>query len=164
MRQFSLRQYFTLAADVVLLVICIINASSILERARPPFSVRYNDLSVVINEIHDSLAAGTLETGDLLLTWNSHEIVVPEILEFFGDLSSIGQKIEITVKKKNVIHTAVISLVTYYDSPRFLIVMLCVGCLTWLVGIFILFHRSNNPAADFLHWALVTLSISILST
>jgi signal transduction histidine kinase len=164
MLRYSYRQYYSLAIDIVLLIGCFVNAPLVLERAQAPFSVRQEQQSLFISGIGDTTAARGLRTGDRIISWNSQEVTVPEMVEFLADLSSIGDEATVILERGGDILTSEIFLVPYYRSPRFLIVSLCVGFITWLVGIFILLQRNSNPAADILHWALITLGSAIMIT
>lgn len=164
MASFSFRQYCFLLIDIVLLISCIVNAPLVLERAQIPFSILEDQGMLSVSAVDNAAASGGLRTGDRVISWNSQKITTLEIIEFFCDLSSVGDRAMVTVERSNAVLTSEISLVPYYHSPRFLIVSLFVGFMTWLVGVFILLQPDRNPAADLLHWGLVTLGTSIMIT
>jgi len=164
MPPFSARTNLYIVADVVLLVVCFLNAPSVLERARLPFHILTVERSIIISSVDQSSSAGGLHVGDRILKWEQNDAVLPEMFEVFGDLYSVGKKTTIEYQRGTAIDIAIVSLIPYYDSLRFLIVTLCVGVIIWAIGIIVLIYKSQNFAATILHWGLMALAGSTMLT
>jgi len=163
-QRFSSQTLISLVVDCALLALCLLSAPSVLERAGTPFTVRQIDQRLVVDKITDASAAGSLQPGDVMLQWNADTIAAAEIFEFLGDLSSIGDHVTITYERNGTVRATGIVLTPYYESARFLIVSLCVGFITWLVALFILFNRTMNRAGYLLHWALIAFAVAVMIT
>lgn len=164
MQHITARTIFYLLIDLFLLVVCFLNAPSVLERARVPFHVQEVNDSIIVTDVEKSTAGG-LQAGDQILKWNSYEIVIPElVVEYLGDLSSIGQKVNITFTRNNIESAVEVTMVPFYPSARFLVVTFCVGFVIWLIGVFVIVYRSGSSAAPILHWALIVFAVSIMLT
>ena len=164
MQRFSSHVLISLFVDCALLALCLFNAPTVLERAGTPFTARQINRQPVVDKVTDPHSAGSLEHGDVVLRWNADTVSVAEMFEFLGDLSSIGEHATITYERNGIVRTTDIRLVPYYESARFLIISLCVGFITWVIAIFILFNRAVNHAAVLLHWALIAFAVAIMIT
>lgn len=164
MKPLTLRTGLFLAIDVALLVLCLANIPSVLNRARAPFEIRGKDTAIVVTRILSPDATDGLSVGDELITWNHHRVTMEELVDFLGDLSRIGDRIQIGFVRDGIASVAQITLVSYYASPRFIIISTIVGLLVWAIAVLVLLSRSADLPSTVLHWGLITFSVTVMLT
>jgi signal transduction histidine kinase len=150
--------------DVLLLALALFNLPAVFERANVPFVVtNKNDHLVIEHIIHPELCSA-LRVNDRILLWNQHDVKSIDAVEFFSDVSSIGENVTLRFERGAVKSETEITLVPFYESPRFAIIMTLVGIIVWCMAVFVAFNRLDGPAAYSLHWALIALSLTLLLT
>jgi signal transduction histidine kinase len=154
--------YLTL--DVVLLVFALLNLPTVFHRATVPFDVQTSESQVYVEHIVHPAACPLIREGDKILQWNEIGVKSIDALEFLCDLSAIGDKINFVVARQGIIFTIGIDLVPFYDSPRFISVMIIVGLIIWGLAIVVAWNRLDGPPAYSLHWALIGLAVTLLLT
>lgn len=153
-----------LVLDLSFLILALCNLPAVFDRARIPFiAERRNDTVTIARVIYHEACPG-LKEGDKILFWNHYEIESVNELEFLSDLSSIGERIAFQFERGGSTRTAEVTLIPFYESLRFVIVMTIVGFIIWCMAVFVAFNRLDGPAAYSLHWALVGLAIAMLLT
>jgi hypothetical protein len=151
----SVRLIIYFALDVLLLFFCLPNMTAVVERATTPFQVEQQNGQIVISGISHPNAAPGLQTGDEILTWHDRTVILPEMLELYSDLAQIGESVPITVNRLGEIKVLAVTLVPFYTSPRFAIIMAIVGIAIWCIGIFVAFSRLDGAPAYALHWGRI---------
>lgn len=164
MRRFSLRVVLYLIIDIALLVFCFSHIPSIVKRAAAPFEVTKKNTSVVITGILDTSAASAVHNGDKLLAWDKRDIHIPEAVEFLGDLSSIGDTVEITFEREHTTAHTQISLIPFYPSYRFVVIITFVGIIIWIIALYILLNGGGSLLANVLHWLMICFSVVVMIT
>ncbi len=164
MKSLPFGSFLVFAVDLAVLFLGLSNIPSVLTRPRIPFEVNSKGGQVVVTRVFDRSFAEDLIPGDVILRWGDKSVELPEFLEFLSDLSSIGATIPLTLERSNSIRSTTISLVRFYESPRFIIIMVFASVVTWLMAILLLFNRPRDQSAMVLHWSLILLSSSLLLT
>ncbi|MDE3058564.1 MAG: GAF domain-containing protein, partial [Bacteroidota bacterium] len=164
MRRFSIGVVLYLIIDTALLVFCFSHIPSIVSRAAAPFEVDKKDTSVVVSRIRDGTAASALHAGDILLTWNEHAVCMPEIVEFLGDISAIGDSVQISFERQHTVHNTQIILVQFYSSYRYVVIITFVGIIIWALAIYILLNGGSSLLANVLHWMMICFSVVVMIT
>ena len=164
MAQRGVRTWLFLFVDVVLLGIALLNVPTVIHRADLPFDVQWEDRRVVVAKIVAPSASGTVETGDALLAWNNKPVTIPEVVEFFADLSSIGEPVTLLLRRGPAEVVTVVHLVPFYPTLRYLIIILVVGTIIWGLGVFILLAGPRSLTASVLHWTMIAFAVTILIT
>jgi signal transduction histidine kinase len=154
----------TMVLDVLLLALALFNLPFVHQRAKAPFLVDKIDGHLTVVRISQADACPSLQEGDRLLEWNTHKVATADGVEFLGDLSAIGEKITCKYERRGEYQTGEITLIRYYESPRFAIIMTLVGVIIWWMAVFVAFNRLDGTAAYSLHWALIALSLTLLLT
>lgn len=164
MKKYSLRIGFYLLLNLILFLFSLWHLPTVFKRPIPPFNVTWSHDRVIIDEIINAQACGDLKPGDQVLRWENYKLVIPEITEFLAELSQIGDKVNITFQRGGEIHSANITILPYYPSYRYVIIILFVGLVTWCVGVFVLIKGPPVLSTTVLHFTLVALAISIMMT
>jgi signal transduction histidine kinase len=153
-----------LVLDLFLLIAALSNLPAVFERAKAPFAVEKSGDRLAVSHVYNAEACPALKQGDRILSWNQYEVTSMDGMEFLSDLSSIGEKVTFRLERGESIITAEAILVPFYESLRFVIVMIIVGFVIWGTAIFVAFNRLDGPAAYSLHWALMSLAAAVLFT
>ena len=170
MKRFAFRTVLYLFLDAFLLVASLVHIPDVVRRPSAPFEVEKKGTSVVVSSILDSAACPGLKPGDLLLMWQGKQVAIPEMVEYLADVAPIGARIEVGVRRGEVVFRSNIHLIAYYKPSeflilsRFLIISLFVGLAVFGVGVFVFLSRPNDLAARALHWALITFGTTTLIT
>jgi signal transduction histidine kinase len=164
MAQLKFRFIVYLLLDVLLLALAVCNLPTVFERAKVPFVVDHQGDQLVVEQIIHPESCSALKEKDRILLWNQYEVKSIDAVEFLSDLSSIGEKITLRIERKEIMSETEITLVPFYESPRFVIVMIIVGFIIWCMAVFVAINRLDGPAAYSLHWALISLAVAILLT
>ena len=164
MRKVTPRFAATLAADILLLIICLLHLPTVFYRPTTPFEVKGLEGLIVVTEVTDTSSSGVLRPGDVILKWDRMDIPLPEALEFLADLHSIGNTVSITFERGEEKLSTTITLIPYYPSPRFLIISFIVGIIIWSTGVFILWNAPPEFNATILHWTMIAFGVTILIT
>ena len=164
MKKYSLRIGFYLVLNLVLFLFSLWHLPSVFQRPTPPFNVTWSQEHVIIDKIINQKACGDLQPGDRILRWNSYDLVIPEITEFLAELSRIGDTVTIAYQREGEIHATSITILPYYPSYRYIIIILFVGLVTWAVGVFVLIKGPPLISTTVLHFTLVALAISVMMT
>jgi signal transduction histidine kinase len=160
----SLRTDLYLLVDISLLVLCLLHIPKVLNRPMAPFEVGEQDDRVAVTRIIDTASCGGIQAGDLLVSWQRERIAIPEMVEYVADLSSIGSNVQIHFERKTARQSAIVTLIPYYSSARFLIISLFTGLTMFGLGFFILLNRPRDVAARALHLCMITFGTTIMIT
>lgn len=160
--KFRLAAYLIL--DLFLLTLALCNLPSVFERATVPFVAEEKQDRLVVHRITRFEACSELKEGDRILLWNQQRVESVDGIQFFSDLSSIGKKVSLRFARGEHESTTEVTLIPFYESLRFVIVMTIVGFIIWCMGVFVAFNRLDGHAAYSLHWALIGLAVAILFT
>ena len=154
-----------LVIDGGLLIACLLHIPNVFERSRPPFEVSGQNGLPVVERILDDKSAAGLMPGDVVHRWNGEPVYQAQVLEFLGDMAAPGREITVAARRDGASISLSVSTIPYYGSPRFVIIILIVGCVTWCFGVMILL-RSRPPvlASSILHWTVIAFSVTILMT
>ena len=163
MMRLTFRTGFFLAVDIALLIVCLLHIPTLLDRPQAPFELTMEDGRIIIDRIVDSTAGAELKEGDELLFWEQDSVPIPEVVEFFTDLSSIDARVTVTYQRSGTPHTTTVTLIRYY-GPSYPFIIYLVGIVTWSVGVFVLLKRRRDLTASALHWAMVALGVSVMIT
>jgi signal transduction histidine kinase len=163
MQRINYRTTFVLAVDIALLALCLLHIPHLLNRPRPPFDLAETNRQVIVETILDASACPQIRGGDTLQSWNAQLLTTNHEVEFLADFSSINDTIHIAFTRGNNSESAQIRLIAAYDLA-YVIIILFVGIVAWGVGVFVLIRRPNDLSATVLHWAMVTLGVSVMIT
>jgi signal transduction histidine kinase len=158
------RSVLYLILDCSLLVTSVVNIPSVIHRPGAPFEVAEQNGVVMVGTILESAACAGVRAGDIVVSWDGESVPIAELIEYFADRSLVGTAVPVVVRRGAQEIPTSIRLVPYYRSLRFLIISLFVGFTVFGVGVFILLIRPRDHAARALHWALITLGTTIMST
>jgi signal transduction histidine kinase len=164
MKEIPLRKIIYLAINTILFIFSLWHLPNVFQRPMAPFYLTTIGDSLVVEEIIDHQSCGDLQLGDRVITWAGQELIIPESIEFLAELSEIGNQIEITFQRAAEIHTTAITILPYYSSYRYVIIIFFVGFITWCVGIFILLKGPPEISTTILHWTMVALAVSVVMT
>ena len=164
MARFSTRLLLYLIFDFLLLFISFYNFENVYKRPAAPFETEWIKGRLVVSQINDIDACPSLNKEDVLLRWNNSVVMSSGEVEFMSDLASINDKIEVVLERKGEVISDSITLIPYYRSPRFAIIMSLVGAIIWCMALFVAVCRLDGYAAYALHWGLITLALSLLLT
>jgi signal transduction histidine kinase len=164
MRKLNPLAILAVVLDILLLCICLFHLSSITDRAQVPFDIVEDGDRTLVRSVLDAHAAGSLETGDEIITWDSRPIRISEYVEFAADRESIGKVAHLGFRRAGQNLATDVVLVPYYSSLRFTIITGFVGLAFWLIGIFVLLSRPNDHVARVLHWSIILMATSIFLT
>lgn len=154
-----------LSLDVLLLIVCLWHLPTLAEKPRVPFDIRHEPAGVTVRHIVDDERAGGLRQGDVIRQWSETRVEFAEVLEFLGDLSSVGEQVALTFERDGMLQSTRIELVEFNDSPlRYILITLFVGIVVWGIGVFVLINRSEDRIARTLHWAMIFFSGGLLLT
>ena len=162
MKRLARRTLFILAIDVTLVALCSMHIPAVINRAQAPFSVRDVQGRVLIDEIADSTACSDIHTGDELLLWRTTKPRTTDVVEYLADMSSIGEQIDLTLKRGALQFHSVVQLVQSY-SLVYVIIIGCIGVITWCLGVFVLVSQPGNVVASTLHWAMISMAIAVVT-
>ena len=162
MKKLARRTLLFLAIDIALVIFCVLHIPAIIHRAQAPFTIQDFHGRVLIGEIADPVAAGDLRPGDELLEWNNTRLNDADVAEFLADLASVNQRVELTLKRDAQQFHSTIHLVHSY-SLAYVIIVCCIGVITWCLGVFILVSRPGNLIATTLHWAMVSMAVAVVT-
>jgi len=164
MKRFTRRFVVNVGFDLLLLVVCIIHLPSVFHRPSAPFEVQANGDRILVSRILDLEASGGIRSGDKLLAWNEMAVPNMEAVEFAADLGTVGQSVHCTIERNGMQREALVTLIPFYSSPRFLIISFLVGFVIWMTAVFILWNTSSGLPANTLHWSMVAFAVTILIT
>lgn len=160
----SLRTGAVVALDVALLAVCLLHLPSVLDRPDVPFKVEGRESGVAVDSVLYPEEAGGLASGDLLLTWEDQPIRIPELVEFLADFGTVGGHVPVTYLREGTEQRTRITLVPFYPTPRFVLIIFFVGIITWIVAVIIAWKADPGIPAAVLHWTLIALSVTLLLT
>jgi signal transduction histidine kinase len=163
-KNLSKKILFYLFLDILLISICAWHLPSIFKRARPPFHAEQIEQNIVVERIIDTHACGGLKTRDILVSWKGCNLEFFETLEFYSNFNTIGESVFIEYKRGDTTALTSVRLIPYYLSIRYIIIIIFVGIVIFGVGIFILLNGPPEQSTRSLHWALVSLAVSVLLT
>ncbi len=164
MKRVTPRFAVILAVDVFLLGICLLHLPAVFRRPMAPFHLEEHNGNPVVVRVADEQSAGTLKTGDVVLSWEGKEVALPEAIEFLGDMGSIGSKIAVEYRRGGNRFITPVTLISYYPSPRFLVISFIVGLMIWGTGVLILWSAPPGVSAGVLHWTMIAFGVTILIT
>lgn len=158
------RTYRVIAFDLLLMLFCVSNIPSVIDRARLPITSRLQASRTVISDVESHPGVAQLRPGDILVAWNDIRIVRPEHVEFLGDRSRIGETVAITVERDGSLLSVPASLVSFSDSLRFALIYTITGLFVLTLASFLVLKRPSDPAAMSLHRALAALGALLFLT
>jgi len=164
MKMKSLRKSIYLTLNFILVLLCIWYLPNVFQRPMAPFYLTKVNDALFVDEIIDQQSCADLQTGDQIVTWEGKNLIIPESTEFLAELSEIGHQIDITFQREGEIHATKITLLPYYPSYRYVIIIAFVGFITWCVAIFILLKGPPVLSTTILHWTMLALAIAVLMT
>jgi signal transduction histidine kinase len=164
MARVSTRLVLYLVFDFLLLFISFYNFENVYKRPAAPFETEWIKERLVISKINNHAACSSLTRGDVLLRWNNSVVMSSGEVEFISDLASIGDRFDVMLERNGEVISDSITLIPYYHSPRFAIIMSLVGAIIWCMALFVAVSRLDGYAAYALHWGLITLALSLLLT
>lgn len=162
MKRLARRAHLFLAIDVTLVALCAVHIPAVVDRAQTPFTIRGVHGRILIDEITDSAASGDLRSGDELLLWRNTRPSATDVVEYRADLSSIGEQIDLTVKRGALQFHSAIQLVRSY-SFEYIIIICFIGIITWCLGVFVLVSRPGSLVATTLHWAMTSMAVAVVT-
>jgi len=148
----------------VVAVFCLWNVMTIPERAIVPFGTVLDDEKTYVSRITDEAKAGGVQQRDLLVSWKTIPIAMPQHLELLADLSAIGDRVPLTISREGEMLTRTVELVPFYPSFRFAVVTAVVGMTILLFGLFVYLKRPGDPTALLLYWSLMALGTVTMMT
>ncbi len=163
MKRLTFRTGLFLTADIVLLIICLFHIPTLLQRAQLPFELLEKDDRIFVDKILDEAASGDLEKGDVLLAMKGQRVPIYEVAEFLADFLPIKADVPVIYERSGRTGSTTVTLVPFYSSGHFIVTLL-VGIVTWALGVFVLLKRRGELAASTLHWAMVSLGVSVIVT
>jgi hypothetical protein len=158
------RTYRIIAFDVLLILFCISNIPTVVDRARLPVTTDLRSSATVITSVDAVPSAALLRSGDILVAWNEIRVSRPEHVEFLGDRSTIGETVHLTVDRDGNLLTLPASLVAFTSSIRFALVYAVTGVVVFLLALFLVLKRPEDPVALSLHRSLAAVGALILLT
>jgi len=154
----------TLFCDVLLLAICLVHLPSVAHRPAAPFDATAAGERVVVSDILAPEAAREILVDDVIVRWNGIPVPLPEAIEFLADMGTIGGTIRLSIERGGVPRTAIVTLVPFYPSPRFLVISGIVGLIVWIIAVFILWNAPRGLTGGILHWTMIAFAVTILIT
>ena len=150
--------------DVLLLVLCTLNISPLLNRAALPVEVIKSDGSLVVDHVTNPDIAGKIKAGDLIQAWDKFNPVTPEAFEFLSDMSGLGQHVSLKIARQDSVFWVSVPLGRFYPSPRHVLITILVGIIIWLLGLIMFFKGPGTLESNTLKWVLTAFAVSIMTT
>jgi len=167
MSELSLKIKIILFIDLILFVACIIGVFQTYEKAglEPNAHVSFNisDENVYVSQISNPEIQTILTKGDILVSIENHAISCKEDIEFIFDSFQVGHKATLLINRNGIELQKILTLPRYY-SILYLIVQIIVGCVFFLNGVFVIYKRPADLAANIWHWASICIAIIIMCT
>lgn len=161
MEALSRRKIPVVAADVLLLLLCCLHLPALLSRARVPILVEMDGDRTHVFRVLDPSAARDVDAGMDLVSVEGSPIGRPQVLEYIADGHRIGDAIPAVVKRSGVAFGAQVRLIPYYQAGE-IAVFYVVGCITWLVGLFVLLNGPPGTATAALHGAMMSMAAVVM--
>lgn len=160
MKPLTLRTALFLAVDITLLVICVLYVPALRQCATPPFEAIFVGDAFQVMKIIDQKAAGAVTVGERIVRWDDTALQDDHDLEFLSAYLAPGDTVSLTLqggRQESIV------CVHAFDS-LYIIIVLCVGIITWGLGVFVQLSRPGELAAGTLHWALICMGVSTILT
>lgn len=157
----SAKLKFILFVDAVLFILCTAGLISIYQKATLPFELTEQDSLLTISVSQSNHYE--LSTGDKLISVDGLNVSLIEKIEFITDRKNIGEEIFITVLTKSGTKNLAVPLTNYY-STFYLISTVIVALFFFIIGVFVLFKKSELKASHVFHWASIGMSIMLCLT
>ncbi len=153
-----------LAINLVILIVCFLHLPAVLNRPMVPFHIIKTGQGLIIDKINDPLASGELQIGDRVIAWDKQSVNIPEVTEFLGEMSKIGNNVTITFQRQVITGTTAITLIPFHHTLRYIFIIFFVGLMTWGVAIFVLLKGPPALSTTVLHWIMASFGFVIMLT
>jgi signal transduction histidine kinase len=156
-----------LLIDLILFIACLIGIYQTYEKAglEPNSHVSFNfsENKVVVNQVSDSDFRSVFSPGDQFIAIEGHPVSNKDDIEFIFDAFKVGAIVKITLERNGSQILQSLILPRYY-SWLYLIVQIIVGCVFFINGVFVIYKRPEDLAANIWHWATICTAIIIMCT
>jgi signal transduction histidine kinase len=160
MEALARRRVPIVAADVLILLLCLLHVPALLSRARAPFLVDTYEGSARIFRVLDP-AAGHVEPAMGLVSLGGTTIERPALVEYVADRHRIGDSLPAVVQRGGVRFEIPVTLVRYY-RPVEVVVFYVIGIATWLVALFVLLNGPPGATTAILHAAMISMAAVVM--
>jgi signal transduction histidine kinase len=158
-RQFSL----VLLLNGFFLVLLFFGAYHVKNKATIDASFSQNGPYLEVRHVGRSSPGMDLGPEDILLAVNDHPVKNIEALEFILDGLFSGDIAELTVMRENEI-ISVYAVLTPYYTPAYIVIMLIVGGLYFIMGVFVRIRRPDEKGARVFYFATLSVAAIIMMT
>jgi len=157
----SVRTLLALLTDALLLSFCVLHTTSLLDRAKPPFTLQQDAGRVILQSIIEPAVCSDLRPGDELLMWNGRRLAFPAQAVFFADNSAAGETVTISYRRGLMEGSTVCTLLPAHNIT-YVVIVWFVGIVTFALAIFVILARPRDRAASILHWAMVSMAVVVV--
>ncbi len=153
-----------LLLNSTVLILALMHTPDLFNRPSTPFNIEFSTDKLIVSDLKNKDACPELRPGDRVLSWDSITLRKPIDIDFLADLGKIGESVNLTFERQNKQFDTQIHLISYYSSPRNIIVILFVGLITCIFGVIILLYGPDTIAKTVLHWTITGLGLSVMLT
>jgi len=148
--------------DVALLALGVMHLPSVLHRPTVPFTVSSDSGGVHVDLTSQIHPSGGLRANDRLTAWRDQRVTIPEAVEFLADFEVVGDRVPVTYVRDGLEARTTVTLVPFYSTPRFVVIMFFVGLLTWVVAVVVAWSAGPGLPARVLHWTVMVMSVTLM--
>lgn len=156
-----LREVSLLIADILILLICVGGLYLISIKASLPFKTSIENSTLTVSE--NPLNIPEVIPGDQILRIDNHSFSKWEEVELYLDGKKISENINLELKRNGSITRTSVQLTNYYVLFDLIIIIL-VGVIFFVMGVFVRLKAPENYSAQLFHWASVGLGMVIVLT
>lgn len=157
---FTPRIGLIILTDLCIICVSLLNLPELLHRPAMPFTPIQQDERLVIGSVSANMRADLTE-GETLLSWNHRPLRSLTQLQYELARSGSGDEVILTTHNGTGEQTVRILLQPAHGW-FYLGALAAIGCLSWLVAVFLLVKRPDDPVVRIAHWGLVGLSAVVL--
>jgi signal transduction histidine kinase len=150
-----------LAADFILIIICLLGVYQINEKPDLPAEVAADNSGLIIKSVNDS--SYNYLNGSRILSVNDFRVNNTNTLEFLLDGTRIADSIKVLVNKDGKILNLNLPLVSYYNIGYILIVLIT-GLLTFVLSLLAYFKSTDKKIAVVFHWLAISTSVILMTS
>jgi signal transduction histidine kinase len=161
MTQRSRGTYILLVTDLLLVLLCVLHITALLDRPRVPFVTQREGGTVVISEILDTHAAAGLRRGDALLAVDGYAIERADVLDYITDFSAIGEQVSVNINRSGEVRSIAIRLIPHY-SIGYVVIVWLIGLITFILAMYLLMKGPGDLTANVLHGSFVSLAVVVV--
>lgn len=161
MGRLSIRTAGVVAADLLLLALCLLHIPALLNRAKIPFLVDTRTATPHVYAVVSDAESAGIREGDGIVLVDGLPVSRPEVLEFIGDRHRIGEKVDVVARQGDAQVTHPVTLIRYYSVDQ-IVVFFVIGILTWLVGLYVLLKGPPGATTHILHGAMIAMAVVVM--